>query len=138
VRLLETLRDPDDRTRDLAAVLRRPEVDLAALAARVPELAPFADEPDVLVTAEADVKYAGYVERQRQSVERLKRDEETLIPSDLDLASLAGLRREAREKLVALRPATLGAAGRIAGVNPPDLALLAVHVERHRRSAGGR
>ena len=132
-RLLETQRLEEDPQRTLAVHLRRPEVTLAALAERVPALLPFADEPDVLTTAEADVKYAGYVERQRTAVERLARDEATLIPPDLDLAQLSGLRREAREKLVALRPATLGAAGRIAGVNPPDLALLAVHIERHRR-----
>jgi tRNA uridine 5-carboxymethylaminomethyl modification enzyme len=83
------------------------------------------------------VKYAGYVERQRAAVARLQRDEATLIPPDLDLARLSGLRHEAREKLAALRPATLGAAGRIAGVNPPDLALLAVHIERHRRERAG-
>ena len=132
-RLLETLRAPDDPGRTLAAHLRRPEVTLVALARTVPELAPFADEPDVLLTAEGDVKYAGYVERQRAAVERARRDEATLIPPELDLAAVGGLRREAREKLMALRPATLGAAGRIAGVNPPDLALLSVHIERHRR-----
>jgi tRNA uridine 5-carboxymethylaminomethyl modification enzyme len=134
VGLLASARLPEDPTRTLAAHLRRPEVTLAALCATVPVLAPFRAEPDVLVTAEADVKYAGYVERQRLAVERLARDEATLIPADLDLAALSGLRLEAREKLVALRPATLGAAGRIAGVNPPDLALLAVHIERHRRA----
>ncbi len=131
--LLATLRAPGDPSRSLAAHLRRPEVTLAALATEVPALAPFAEDPSVLVTAEADVKYAGYVERQRNAVERLQRDEDTLIPPELDLATVGGLRLEAREKLVALRPATLGAAGRIAGVNPPDLALLAVHIERHRR-----
>jgi tRNA uridine 5-carboxymethylaminomethyl modification enzyme len=131
--LLATLRAPGDPSRSLAAHLRRPEVTLVALVAEVPALAPFAEDPSVLVTAEADVKYAGYVERQRNAVERLQRDEATLIPPELDLAAVGGLRLEAREKLVALRPATLGAAGRIAGVNPPDLALLAVHIERHRR-----
>jgi tRNA uridine 5-carboxymethylaminomethyl modification enzyme len=108
-------------------------VTLAVLVQHVPALASFAAEPDVLTTVEADVKYAGYVERQRAAVARLARDEGTSIPAELDFAGISGLRREAREKLAALRPATLGAAGRIAGVNPPDLALLAVHVERHRR-----
>jgi tRNA uridine 5-carboxymethylaminomethyl modification enzyme len=133
VRLLETMRLAEDPVRTLAAHLRRPEVALATLAARVSVLQEFVGESDVLATAEADVKYAGYVERQRMAVERMARDEATLIPPELDLASVGGLRREAREKLVLLRPATLGAAGRIAGVNPPDLALLAVHIERHRR-----
>jgi len=132
VRLLAETRAPDPR-RTLAAELRRPEVRLADLVARTGALGSFADRPDVLQTAEGDVKYAGYVERQRDQVARLAREEETRIPPELDLASLPGLRREARERLVALRPATLGAARRISGVNPPDLALLAVHVERHRR-----
>jgi len=137
VALLEHARLAGEPGRTLAAHLRRPEVTLAALAAAEPALAPFVGEPDVLVTAEADVKYAGYVERQRAAVARLAREEATPIPPDLDLAALSGLRQEAREKLVALRPATLGAARRIAGVNPPDLALLAVHVERHRRARSG-
>jgi tRNA uridine 5-carboxymethylaminomethyl modification enzyme len=133
VALLEGTRLPADPQRTLAAHLRRPEVNLASLVAAEPLLAPFADQPDVLLTAEADVKYAGYVDRQRVAVERMAREEATLIPPDLDLARVAGLRLEAREKLAVLRPATLGAASRIAGVNPPDLALLAVHIERHRR-----
>ncbi len=137
--LLHALRAPLDPQRSLAAHLRRPEVTLAALVRELPELAPFADAGELLTTVEADVKYAGYVERQHASIERLRRDEATRIPPELDLAALSGLRSEAREKLVALRPATLGAAGRIAGVNPPDLALLAVHIERHRRErAAGR
>jgi tRNA uridine 5-carboxymethylaminomethyl modification enzyme len=132
-RHLETLKLAADPGRTLAAHLRRPEVGLAALVREVPALAAFRGRAELLTTVEADVKYAGYVERQRAAVERLARDEATRIPPDLDLSALTGLRREAREKLLALRPATLGAAGRIAGVNPPDLALLAVHVERHRR-----
>ena len=79
------------------------------------------------------MKYAGYIERQRNDVERMRRQQDVPIPADLDLGSIRGLRGEAREKLEQLRPRTLGAAGRIAGINPPDVALLAVHVERARR-----
>jgi len=137
-RVLETLRAPGNPAHTLAAHLRRPEVALGELVAATPELAALAPSASVLTTVEADVKYSGYVERQRASVERLAREEATVIPPELDLAGISGLRREAREKLAALRPATLGAAGRIAGVNPPDLALLAVHVERHRRERAAR
>ncbi|MSR62323.1 MAG: tRNA uridine-5-carboxymethylaminomethyl(34) synthesis enzyme MnmG [Planctomycetes bacterium] len=137
-RVLETLRAPRQPGHALAAYLRRPEVRLSELVAATPELAALAPDPSVVTTVEADVKYAGYVERQRASVERLARDEATAIPPELDLAGISGLRGEAREKLAALKPATLGAAGRIAGVNPPDLALLAVHVERHRRQRAQR
>jgi len=123
--------------RTLADDLRRPDRQLAEMIATTPALEHFVDEPDdVLVTAEADLKYAGYIERQRRDVERLARQEATLIPQDLDLSQVRGLRNEAREKLVSLRPATLGAASRIAGINPPDVALLAVLVERHRRRSG--
>jgi tRNA uridine 5-carboxymethylaminomethyl modification enzyme len=137
VALLETLRMPEARERTLAEHLRRPEVTLAQLCERVPELAPFRTRPELLTTVEADVKYAGYVERQRLAVLRMQRSEGTLIPADLDLAGLTGLCQEAREKLARLKPATLGHAARIAGINPPDVALLAVHIERHRRAASG-
>ena len=135
---LETLRAADEPGKNLAERLRRPEVRLAELVRTTAELRALASSPDVVTTVEADVKYAGYVQRQKDDVERLRREETTPIPPDLDLGALSGLRREAREKLVALRPATLGAASRISGINPPDVALLAVHVERHRReqSAG--
>ena len=82
---------------------------------------------------EVEVKYAGYIERQEETVRRLERQESLEIPQGLDYAGLTGLASEAREQLELLRPRTLGAAGRIAGVRPPDVALLAVHVERHRR-----
>jgi len=130
---LATLRSAEHGGRTLEEVLRRPEVRLDDLAER-PELAGLAADSGVRTTVEADVKYAGYVERQRSDVERLARQDTTEIPPDLDFAALGGLRREAREKLALLRPGTLGAARRIAGVNPPDVALLAVHVERHRRA----
>ena len=103
---------------------------LAELLATVPALAAVELTPDQLLTAEADVKYAGYVQRQVLEVERTRRQETTRIPSDLDFTKLAGLRQEAREKLQLLRPATLGAAARIAGVNPPDVALVALEVTR--------
>ncbi len=61
----------------------------------------------------------------------------TAFPPELDIAALSGLSHEARGLLARLRPRTLGAAGRIAGVRPPDVALLAVHVERLRRARAG-
>jgi len=128
---LEALRSPLDPARTLADHLRRPEIRLTELLHEIEGLREFRPSPDVLATAEADVKYAGYVDRQRREVERSRRQETTLIPPDLDFSTLRGLRGEAREKLAAFRPATLGAASRIAGVNPPDVALLAVHLARH-------
>lgn len=131
--LLHATRASADPRRSLAEYLRRPEVRLAELVASEPALALGEGESfarDVLLTVEADVKYAGYAERQREDVARLARQEATVIPPDFDFSRLTGLRGEAREKLEALRPATLGAASRIAGINPPDVALLAVHLKR--------
>ncbi|MAB78217.1 MAG: tRNA uridine-5-carboxymethylaminomethyl(34) synthesis enzyme MnmG [Planctomycetes bacterium] len=129
---------PDRPDQKLVDALRRPELRLRELMNTEPSLRGFAAEPGLLVTVEADVKYAGYVERQRKDVERLARQESTEIPPDLKLSDVSGLRGEAREKLVALRPATLGAASRVAGINPPDVALLAVLIERHRRQKSAR
>ena len=127
--LLGRLRDPEPG-KSLLELLRRPEVHLADLERGHPELAALALDAATRATVEADVKYAGYVERAGREIERLRRQESLEIPDELDLGALTGLRSEAREKLAALRPRTLGAAGRIAGINPPDVALLAVHVHR--------
>ena len=115
--------------------LRRPEVRLAELAAQTPELSAWAGTPQLLDSVETDIKYAGYVERQRLDVERLQRQESTEIPPDFDFSELVGMGTEAREVLTRLRPRTLGAASRVSGVRPPDVALLAIHLERHRRQS---
>jgi tRNA uridine 5-carboxymethylaminomethyl modification enzyme len=131
--LLDALRSPADGHRTFAELLARPETTFEGLAAREQRLAALALEPDLATAVEADVKYQGYVERQQKDVERLRRQETTEIPSDFDFASVSGLKTEAKQKLAKLRPRTLGAASRIAGVNPPDVALLAIHLERRRR-----
>ncbi len=131
--LLERVRDARQAGRTLSELLRRPEVALSALEREHPELAALELEPDVREAVEIEVKYAGYVARGAEAARRLSGDEGVEIPSDLDLSALSGLSNEARSKLAALRPRTLGAAGRIAGVRPPDVALLAVHVARHAR-----
>jgi tRNA uridine 5-carboxymethylaminomethyl modification enzyme len=133
--LLEGLRDPTREHRTLVEVLRRPEVSLADLERERPEVAALGLEPDLREALEIEVKYAGYVARERDAVERARRQAEVEIPLELDYAALKGLANEARGKLERLRPRTLGAASRIAGVRPPDVALLAVHVERLRRTA---
>jgi tRNA uridine 5-carboxymethylaminomethyl modification enzyme len=132
--LLASLRSPSHGNKTLLEVLRRPEIDLADLEGTTPELAALDLAADEQSSIECEIKYAGYVERERLQVERMKRQEATEIPDDLDLSTLRGLANEARAKLSQLRPRTLGQASRIAGVRPPDVALLAVHVERWRRT----
>ncbi len=132
--LLDSLRGSSGKT--LTEVLRRPEVSLQDLALEHPQLLALGLTSALRDTLEVDVKYEGYVTRQLEEVERMRRRELTEIPGELDLASLTGLANEAREKLIRLRPRTLGAAGRIAGIRPPDVALLSIHVERYVREHG--
>jgi tRNA uridine 5-carboxymethylaminomethyl modification enzyme len=133
--LLSSVRSAPHGNKTLAEALARPEVRFADLAASHAELAALAIDPDVEESLEIDVKYAGYVERQSENIERMRRQESVEIPSDLDFKSLAGIANEAKDKLTRLRPRTLGAAARIAGVRPPDVALLAIHIERRKREA---
>lgn len=91
---------------------------------------------DLWPVIETDLKYEGYLVRQTEQVARLQRQEGKRIPDDLRYEDVHGLKLEARQKLAAIRPATLGQAGRILGVTPADLALLAVWIARHRPDAG--
>jgi tRNA uridine 5-carboxymethylaminomethyl modification enzyme len=83
---------------------------------------------EVLVRAEADVKYEGFVAKQRDQIERLRRMEQTEIPQDMDYESIPGLLNESRAKLSAARPVTLGQASRISGVTPADISILMMHI----------
>lgn len=107
--------------------LRRPEIDWAALVARSPQLAEVS--PEVATQVVTDVKYAGYVERQEQQVERQSRLSEKRIPTNFDYGKLTQLRFEARQKLSQIRPVTLAQAGRISGITPADIALLLAYLE---------
>ncbi|MFM7295724.1 MAG: tRNA uridine-5-carboxymethylaminomethyl(34) synthesis enzyme MnmG, partial [Planctomycetota bacterium] len=120
--------------RTWSEVLRRPEIDVAAIESECAALRALELSADERAAIECDVKYAGYVARERKQVERLRRQEELEIPRDLDYGALRGLANEARARLAELRPRTLGQASRIAGVRPPDVALLAIHVQRARGS----
>lgn len=82
---------------------------------------------------EIDLKYEGYIVRQNIAIDRLRRQEDKKLPTQMDYLMIHGLRYEARQKLAAVRPETLGQASRISGVTPADLALLAVWMERESR-----
>jgi len=136
--VLDRQRSKEHGGRTLTEVLRRPGVSFADLACTNEALAALELAPRVAESLEIDIKYAGYVEREHERVERLRRQQEVEIPAELDYASMTGLATEAKERLAELRPRTLGAAARIAGVRPPDVALLAVHVERFKRTREAR
>jgi tRNA uridine 5-carboxymethylaminomethyl modification enzyme len=112
--------------------LRRPEVSYEVIASLVPPPEPLPEAVIEQVTIET--KYEGYIAKQQQHVERVRRLEDKQIPADFDYELASGLRSEARQKLSRFRPATVGQAGRIAGVNPADISVLLVHLER--RPAG--
>jgi tRNA uridine 5-carboxymethylaminomethyl modification enzyme len=80
------------------------------------------------------IKYEGYIQRQLKQVERFKKLENKLIPSGIDYESIHGLRIEARQKLAAIQPASIGQASRISGVSPSDISVLVVYLEKLRRS----
>ncbi|RLC73851.1 MAG: tRNA uridine-5-carboxymethylaminomethyl(34) synthesis enzyme MnmG [Chloroflexi bacterium] len=109
-------------------LLRRPEVSYELIAELAPGSASLTDEVIEQVSIEA--KYAGYIAKQQREVERLRRLEERPIPPDFDYNAVIGLRNEAREKLMRFRPATVGQASRLPGVNPPDISILLVYLER--------
>ena len=84
---------------------------------------------------EIDAKYAVYLTRQAADVESYRRDESLVLPDDVDYATLPGLSNEVRHKLDAQRPRTVGQAGRIDGITPAALTLLAAHVRRQGRTS---
>ncbi|MBQ3587519.1 MAG: tRNA uridine-5-carboxymethylaminomethyl(34) synthesis enzyme MnmG, partial [Oscillospiraceae bacterium] len=78
---------------------------------------------------EVDVKYDGYVKRQMAQIEQTKKLEKTIIPADIDYSKMKGLRMEAREKLIKIKPANVGQASRISGVSPSDISSLLLELK---------
>ncbi len=95
-------------------------------------------DPQVTEQVEIQIKYAGYIDRQRDEVARQESHESTRIPSDLDYAAVRGLSIEVTQKLDRQRPETVGQAARISGVTPAAISLLLVHLKRLSRAAGPR
>lgn len=117
-----------NKSQTLEELLRRPALTLAHLEPFRPGLLDFPE--DVRIEAETSVKYAGYLVRQAELVRRSARMEEILLPSGVEYATVAGLSREIVEKLTAVRPRTLGQAGRISGVTPAALNCLEIYLKK--------
>jgi len=154
--MLETLHDADDRRRTtddycsavgqpLAQLLKRPEMSIEQLAPVLCVLAPeFFDgavpalssrvplpshSRNELKSVETEIKYAGYLQQQQRAIDRLKKAEQRSIPEWFDYRSVSGLSREMQEKLLKIRPRTLGHASRIPGVTPAAVSLVNVYIE---------
>ena len=113
----------------LAELIRRPELDYDKIA----EIDEGRDEveelsPEIIEQINIDIKYEGYIVRQKQQVEQFKKMEKKLIPEDINYDDVSNLRKEARQKLAAIRPASIGQASRISGVSPADISVLLIYI----------
>jgi len=110
-------------------LLSRPDVSYHSLT-RVAALAPAVDDPRVAEQLQIQARYAGYIERQQEEIERLRSKEALQLPDDLDYDQVRGLSSEVREKLKQGRPLTIGQAGRMPGVTPAAISLLLIHLKK--------
>ncbi len=129
----DTLGVQVSRETNVLDLIKRPELDYTKLMA-VPSIGPAVDDAQVAEQVEIGVKYAGYLDRQRDEIERQQRNESTPIPAGFDFASVRGLSAEVQQKLERVQPETIGQAQRIPGMTPAAISLLLVHLERARRT----
>lgn len=115
----------------LSDLMCRPEIDYKKLE-EIDDLRKPLSE-DVIEQVEIEIKYEGYIDRQKKQVAQFRKMEHKLIPEELDYQSVPSLRIEARQKLEKFRPQSIGQASRIAGVSPSDIAVLLVYLEKFRR-----
>lgn len=116
---------------NLAELMCRPELSYEKLAEIDSKRIPLPD--DVIEQVEIEVKYEGYIERQMRQVEQYKKMEKKKIPADLDYNDISSLRLEARQKLIAYKPVSVGQASRISGVSPADISVLLIYLEHYHR-----
>ncbi|WP_339318204.1 tRNA uridine-5-carboxymethylaminomethyl(34) synthesis enzyme MnmG [Paenibacillus sp. FSL R10-2734] len=116
---------------NLLVLMRRPELDYSI----VDQVSPSPEmlDAEMKEQVEIQIKYAGYIEKQLQHVERLQKMEKKKIPDDINYNEIHGLAMEARQKLTKIHPISLGQASRIAGVTPADISILLVYLEHYNR-----
>ena len=122
----------DGQRRSAFDLLAYPDIDMARLAIIWPELKALPQA--IAEQVEIDAKYAVYLERQAADIQTLRKDEALALPEELSYVDLPGLSNELKQKLERVRPRTVGQAGRMEGMTPAALALIATHARR----AGGR
>ncbi|WP_067622083.1 tRNA uridine-5-carboxymethylaminomethyl(34) synthesis enzyme MnmG [Alicyclobacillus acidiphilus] len=126
--------NPVDDGVTLEQLLRRPELSYEQVAALDPTGGVELD-PEVVEQVEIQTKYAGYIQKQQQVIERQKRLENRLLPDWIDYGKIRGLATEAKEKLAKIRPRTVGQASRVSGVTPADVSILLVYLESQKGTA---
>ena len=115
----------------LAELMCRPELSYEMLSGLDPMRKSLPE--DVIEQVEIEIKYEGYIERQLRQVEHYKKMEKKKIPVDIDYNDIGSLRLEARQKLIAYRPVSVGQASRISGVSPADISVLLVYLEHYQK-----
>ena len=121
------LKQPMTRDQSLAELLRRPEIVYDHIADISAERA---DDPNVADQVEIEIKYEGYISRQADEIERLRKNENTALPLDLDYDVIGGLSNEIKQKLKDVRPETVAQASRIQGVTPAAVSQILVHLKK--------
>jgi tRNA uridine 5-carboxymethylaminomethyl modification enzyme len=116
-----------------ASLIRRPELHYDLLS----EIDPERPQLSWRVREQVDIqiKYKGYIEKQKIQVEHYKKLEEKRLPQDMDYLHMDGLRLEARQKLDRIKPANVGQASRVSGVSPADITVLLVQLEKYNKNA---
>ena len=127
-RLAPKLGSPLSHEYALADLLKRPEIDYATLAAATGE---GCDDVQAAEQVEIQARYAGYIDRQRDEIDRLRRYENTRLPQDFDFHTVNSLSNEVKQKLTENRPETLARASRIPGVTPAAVSLLLIYLKKH-------
>jgi tRNA uridine 5-carboxymethylaminomethyl modification enzyme len=137
--LLAKLGAPLARETHAFDLLRRPEMSYDDLNGAAPATADWQDDErlreQVKLQVEVQAKYSGYLKRQSDEIDRQQRHEELRLPADIDYGKVSGLSNEARQRLSAVRPETLGQAARIPGLTPAAVSLLLVHLKKRDRAA---
>ncbi|KGE78633.1 tRNA uridine-5-carboxymethylaminomethyl(34) synthesis enzyme MnmG [Halomonas sp. ND22Bw] len=128
-RVAEKTGQPLAREYNLLDLLKRPELGYADVAGLVGE--PVEDER-IAEQVQIQAKYQGYIDRQQDEIDKLKRHEATRLPDDFDYEQVEGLSNEIRQKLIEARPETLAQAGRISGVTPAAVSILLIHLKKRR------
>ena len=123
------LQNPVTREYRFSELLKRPEINIQHLVPLIEQVESF--EPRVQAQAEINGKYAGYLSRQQDEIDKASSHEQTALPDSIDYVEVRGLSNEVCQKLQDHRPATIGQAGRISGVTPAAISLLLVHLKRH-------
>ncbi len=106
-------------------LLKRPEI-------KIQDIVPYLDEvlhDELAAIVEMEIKYEGYIKRDLEKIKKIEKMENKTIPTDLDYTAIIGLKNEARQKLIDVKPLTIGQAMRISGVDPTDVSILVVHLE---------